>query len=58
MQFEMARKIKKSEPYGDDPHVAEFPGLTVNDIKECRRSITLTVGQKKITKSVPTTIRV
>jgi len=43
--------------YGDDPNVAEFPGLGPEDIKTKTHEVTLTVGQKKIIKNAPTTIR-
>jgi len=50
---------KKDEnwPYGDDPNVAEFPGLTESDIKTKTHEITLTVRQKKIVKNVPNEAR-
>lgn len=44
-------------PYGDDPNAAEFPGLTDKDIKTKTQEVTLTVGQKKIVKNAPTTVR-
>lgn len=50
-------KQKKTRDYGDDPHVADFPDLTINDIKMCTREVELTVGQKKIKKTTPTSIR-
>ena len=57
MKTKKPKPKSKPDDYGDDPHVAEFPGLTVNDIRTSYRQVTLTVGQKKITKTVPSAIR-
>lgn len=48
------KKKQRPKDYGDDPHRADFgPDVTIHDVKPVYIEAKLTVGQRKITKSVP-----
>lgn len=50
----VAKKKRKPKNYGDDPHVADFgPDVTIDDIRPVYIDAKLTVGQRQITKMVP-----
>jgi len=54
----LKKKRKKPDDYGDDPHVADFgPDISASDIKGATRVVELTVGGRKVVKTVPADIR-
>jgi hypothetical protein len=60
--LDMAKKREKKKRipnnYGDNPRVADFgPDFTIDDIRFPTRSVELTVGQKKVTKTVTVNTR-
>jgi len=46
----LKKKKKPREDFGDDPHAADFPDCTIDDIRPVFEKAELMVGQKKTTR--------